>query len=117
MIGHLGDGYDAARAFRIYDLLPESRAGYWVAIPSREELAVWPVTFNAVEDSCVQAVRGENYREHAYPVTDEVSGSGEAHGTRSALRSTIRTSPASLPDEFIEALKELEGEGNGESIP
>ena len=48
LIGHSGDGYDAARALLIDDLLPESPAGYWVAIPSREELAVWPVSFEAL---------------------------------------------------------------------
>ena len=48
-VGHCGDGYDAARALLVEDLLPDSPAGFWVAVPSREELVVWPVSFAALE--------------------------------------------------------------------
>ena len=66
-MGHSGDGYDAARAL-IDDLLPDSPAGFWVVIPSREELAVWPVSFAALAKiHVIKMFAQDNYRDHAYP--------------------------------------------------
>jgi hypothetical protein len=72
-IGHLGDGYDAARALLVEELMPDAPAGFWVAIPSREELAVWPVSFTGL--SRVHALKlyaEENFHKHAYAVSDAV---------------------------------------------
>ena len=112
-VGHSGDGYDAARALLIEDLLPESPAGYLVAIPSRDELAVWPVSFAAL--SKVHAIKlfaEDNFRNHAYPVTDDVfwvwRGAWHLFGIQIGEQD-VTLSP---PDEFLVALKEL-----GETIP
>jgi len=72
-IGHLGDGYDAARALLVEELMPDAPAGYWVAIPSREELAVWPVSFPALSRIHVLKLYAEdNFQKNAYAVSDEV---------------------------------------------
>lgn len=72
-LGHAGDGYDAARALLVEELLPDAPAGFWVAVPSREELAVWPVSFAALgRVHVLKMFAEENYREHAYPVSDAV---------------------------------------------
>ena len=90
-VGHSGDGYDAARALLIDDLLPESRAGYWVVIPTREELAVWPVSFAALAKiHVIKMFALDNHREHAYPFRRNVR-SGREFGIHLALRSTRRT--------------------------
>jgi hypothetical protein len=109
-VGHTGDGYDAARALLVEDLLPESPAGFWVAVPSREELAVWPVSFAALSKiHVVKLFAQDNYRDHAYPVTDEVfwlwRGMWYPFGI-SVDDANITISP---PEEFMTALKRLEG--------
>lgn len=72
-IGHLGDGYDAARALLIEELMPDAPAGYWVAIPSREELAVWPVSFPALgRVHVLKMYAEENFEKHAYAVSAEL---------------------------------------------
>lgn len=109
-VGHTGDGYDAARALLVEDLLPESPAGFWVAVPSREELAVWPVSFPALSKiHVIKLFAQDNYREHAYPVTDDVfwvcNGAWHPFGIR-VDEKNVTVSP---PDEFLAALKGLEG--------
>lgn len=117
-VGHSGDGYDAARALLIEDLLPESPAGFWVAIPSREELAVWPVSFEALSKiHVIKMFARDNYRDHAYPVTDDVFWLWRGVWYSFGIKIDENNVTVSPPDEFIEALKELEGEGDGEAVP
>jgi hypothetical protein len=113
-VGHTGDGYDAARALLIEDLLPESPAGFWVAIPSREELAVWPVSFDALSKiHVIKMFARDNFREHAYPVTDEVFWLWQGTWHPFGIKIDEHNVTVSPPDEFLEVLKELEG-GNEE---
>jgi hypothetical protein len=72
-VGHCGDGYDAARALLVEDLLPESQLGFWVAIPTREEAVAWPVSLAALERiDIIKLFAQGSFQDHAYPVTDEV---------------------------------------------
>ncbi len=119
-VGHTGDGYDAARALLIEDLLPESPAGFWVAIPSREELAVWPVSFDALSKiHVIKMFARDNYREHAYPVSDEVFWvrNGTWHPFGISLDETNVT--VSPPPEFLPVLERLGSResGHDESEP
>jgi hypothetical protein len=114
-VGHSGDGYDSARALLIDDLLPDSPAGFWVVIPTREEIAVWPVSFGALEKiHVIKMFAQDNFREHAYPVTDEVFWLWQ--GTWYPFEITIeeKNVTVSPPDEFLEVLKELDGGECGE---
>lgn len=111
-IGHAGDGYDAARALLIEELMPDSPAGFWVAIPSREELAVWPVSFPALARVHVMKMfADENFREHAYPVSDEVFWVWRGTWYRFGIALDGEELVIDAPEPFGEALQELEGEG------
>jgi hypothetical protein len=110
-IGHVGDGYDAARALLVEELMPDSPAGFWVAIPSREELAVWPVSFPALARVHVlKMFAEENYREHAYPVSDEVFWVWRGVWYRFGITLENNDLVIDAPEPFGEALRELEGE-------
>ena len=115
-VGHGGDGYDAARALLIDDLLPDSPAGFWVVIPSREELAVWPVSFPALAKiHAIKLFAEDNYREHAYPVTDDVFWVWQGTWYPFGITIDERNVTISPPAEFMTALKELEGDCPDES--
>jgi hypothetical protein len=110
-IGHAGDGYDAARALLIEELMPDSPAGFWVAIPSREELAVWPVSFPALgRVHVLKMFADENFREHAYPVSDEVFWVWRGTWYRFGIELNGEELVIDAPDPFGEALQELGGE-------
>jgi len=110
-VGHTGDGYDAARALLVEDLLPESPAGFWVAIPSREELAVWPVSFAALSKiHVIKLFAQDNFRDHAYPVTDDVFWVWNGTWYRFGIKVDDKNLTVSPPDEFMAALKLLEGD-------
>jgi hypothetical protein len=109
-IGHLGDGYDAARALLIEELMPDAPAGFWVAIPSREELAVWPVSFPALgRVHALKMYAEENFHKHAYAVSAAVfwvwRGTWYEFGI--ALGDEV---VLDAPEPFGEALQELGGE-------
>jgi hypothetical protein len=111
-LGHTGDGYDAARALLIEDLLPESAAGFWVAIPSREELAVWPVSFDALARiHVIKMFAQDNFRDHAYPVTDEVFWVWRGMWHTFGIRLEDDSVTISPPDEFVAALESLRKDG------
>jgi hypothetical protein len=112
-VGSLGDAYDATRALLIEELMPDSPAGFWVAIPSREELAVWPVTFAALQRIHVMKMFAQdNYREHAYPISDEVFWVW--HGTWYHFGITLKDNDLVIdaPEPFGEALQELQGDSD-----
>jgi hypothetical protein len=110
-VGSLGDAYDATRALLVEEMMPESPAGYWVALPSREELAVWPVSFEALARVHVlKMFAEENYREHAYPITDEVFWVWHGAWYRFGISLKDNDLVIDAPDPFGEALQELRGE-------
>ncbi|MBA4065072.1 MAG: hypothetical protein C0501_15425 [Isosphaera sp.] len=107
-VGHTGDGYDAARALLVEDLLPPSPAGFWVAVPSREELAAWPVSFAALSKVHVlKLFARDNYREHAYPVTDDVLWVRDGTWHPFDIRVDDTDVTVAPPDGFLAALEEL----------
>jgi hypothetical protein len=109
-LGHAGDGYDSARALLIDDLLPDSPAGFWVVIPTREELAVWPVSFSALEKiHIIKMFAQDNFRQHAYPITDEVFWLWGGMWYPFDIAIDEQNVTVSPPEEFLEVLKELEG--------
>lgn len=113
-VGHTGDGYDAARALLVEDLLPESPAGFWVAVPSREELAVWPVSFPALEKiHVIKLFAQDNYRDHAYPVTDDVFWVWNGTWYPFDIKVDEKNVTVSPPEEFMAALRDLEGDDCG----
>jgi hypothetical protein len=108
-VGHTGDGYDAARALLVEDLLPDSPAGFWVTVPSREELAVWPVSFEALSKiHVIKLFAQDNYRDHAYPVTDEVFWVWRGMWHPFGIRVDEKNITISPPEEFLAVLKGLE---------
>jgi hypothetical protein len=109
-VGHTGDGYDAARALFFEDLLPESPAGFLVAIPSRDELAVWPVSYDALSKiHVIKMFAEDNYQNHAYPISDDVFWVWRGTWYHFGIQMDDQNVTVSPPDEFIEALKELAG--------
>jgi hypothetical protein len=109
-IGHLGDGYDAARALLVEELMPDAPAGFWVAIPSREELAVWPVSFPALgRVHALKMYAEENFHKHAYAVSEAVFWVWR--GTWYEFGITLGNEVLlDAPEPFGEALQELGGE-------
>jgi hypothetical protein len=111
-VGHLGDGYDAARALLIEELMPESPAGFWVVIPCREEIAVWPVSFPALgRVHVLKQFAADSHREHAYPVSDEVFWVWRGTWYRFGIELDGEELVIDAPPPFGDALAELEGEG------
>src|SRR5262249_28278177 len=114
-VGHTGDGYDAARALLIEDLLPESPAGFWVTIPTREELAVWPVSFAALSKiHVIKLFAQDNFRDRAYPVTDDVFWLWQGTWYSFGIRVDEKNVTISPPEEFLAVLQDLEGDCEGE---
>jgi hypothetical protein len=110
-VGHSGDGYDSARALLIEDLLPDSPAGLWVAIPTREELAVWPVSFAALEKiHILKMFARDNYCKQSYPVSDDVFWFWRGVWYPFGVTIEERNVTISPPEEFLGVLKDLEGE-------
>ncbi len=73
LLGHTSDGYDASRALLAEELVPDQPAGLFVAVPSRDELYVWPVGAEAMRHLLpFQQFVSENYRRHAYPISDQI---------------------------------------------
>ncbi|HVL14581.1 MAG TPA: hypothetical protein VM529_18555 [Gemmata sp.] len=105
-VGQVGDGYDATRALLVEDLMPESPAGFWVVVPSREDLAVWPVSFPALEKiHAIKLYAQDNYRGHAHPVTDEVFWLWRGVWHPFGIDVDEHNVTISPPDEFLNALR------------
>lgn len=114
-VGHTGDGYDAARALLVEDLLPQSPAGYWVVVPSRDELAVWPVSYAALPKiQVIKLFAEDNFRNHAYPVSEDVFWVWEGQWHVFKISVDEQNVIVSPPEEFMAALKRLGGEGSDE---
>lgn len=110
-IGHAGDGYDAARALLIEELMPDAPAGFWVVVPCREEIAVWPVSFPALgRVHVLKQFAADSHREHAYPVSDEVFWVWRGTWYRFGIELDGEELVIDAPPPFGDALQELEGE-------
>ena len=107
-IGHSGDGYDSARALLIEDLLPESSAGFLLAIPSRDELAVWPVSYAAMSKiHVIKMFAQDNFRDHAYPITDDIFWIWQGTWYRFGITIDEQNVTVTPPEEFLAVLEQI----------
>jgi len=74
LLCNVGDAYDASRALIVDELLPEYRAtGYFVAVPSRDELMVLPVTPRGLAHlHLLKLLAEKSYKSVPYPISAEV---------------------------------------------
>ncbi len=113
-IGHTGDGYDAARALLVEELMPGCPHGCWVALPSRDELVVWPVSGPALAKiHVIKMFAAENFAKHAYPVTDEVFWVRGGAWHRFGIRMEDDTLVIDAPEEFQPVMEALRVEAGG----
>lgn len=109
-IGHSGDGHDAARALLLDELLPEAPAGYWVVVPTRDEIAVCPVSMSTLDRvHTLRLFAVEHYRENPYPISDDVFWvyNGQWHTFEVRVDSdSIMVVP---PAEFMAVIQDLQG--------
>lgn len=109
-VGHSGDGYDAARGLIVEELMPTNPAGFWVAVPSREELIAWPVTLAALRQvHVIKMYTQDSHKKHAYPISDEVFWVQNGAWHRFGIRVENNTLTIDAPEPFADALEELRG--------
>lgn len=74
LLGCVGDAYDSSRALLLDRLLPETAAcGALVAVPSRDELVVLPLTPRALPHvHLLKMLAEKNFRQSPYPISGEV---------------------------------------------
>ncbi len=79
---------------------------------------MWPVSFEALSKiHVIKMFAQDNYRDHAYPVTNDVFWLWQGIWYSFGITIDEKNVTVSPPEEFIEVLKELEGEGDGEAVP
>jgi hypothetical protein len=116
-LGHTGDGYDASRALIVEELFPqEAPAGLWLALPSRDELYVWPVSPQGLRYlPHFKLFAQDNYHKHAYPISDEIFWLYEGRWHPFTIHfqgpDTVSISP---PPEFLELLENWSDTGDWE---
>lgn len=78
LLSNVGDAYDASRALLIEELLPEGKEdGYFVGVPSRDQLFVLPVVKEAVAYLyLLKGIVEKEFKSSPYPI------SGELHWVR-----------------------------------
>lgn len=118
LLGHTGDGYDATRALIVEELLSQdARAGLWLALPSRDELYVWPVgpaSFQHLPQ--LKLFVQDNYHKHPYPISDEIFWlyEGRWHTFTIRFQGSDKVS-ITPPPEFMEILEDWASSGDLES--
>jgi hypothetical protein len=105
----VADAYDSSRALLLADLLPAGReAGFFVALPGRDELLVLPVSLAALSHVHLLKVLAEkNFKGTPYPISNQVYWIHERrwHHFPIAIRGQgVTVEP---PEEFIALLKEM----------
>jgi hypothetical protein len=106
----LGDAYDSSRALVVGDYLTDTPHGYFVAVPSRDELLVLPTTPAALTTIHVlKLLAMQNHQKAPYPVSEELFW---VYGDKWHLfpieikGNEVNVRP---PDEFIHVLEMLKG--------
>jgi hypothetical protein len=112
----VGDAYDASRALLLETLLPEFvERGYFVALPSRDELLVLPVTKEAILNvGWMKVLADRNYKSAPYSISDEVywvRGGGWLRFPMELREQRLSITP---PPEFLGILDELMGDAREE---
>jgi hypothetical protein len=74
LLGNANDAYDAARALLLEDLMPEAKAdGYFVGLPSRDQLFVLPVVKEAVVYLyLMKGIVDKEFKTAPYPISGEL---------------------------------------------
>jgi hypothetical protein len=74
LLGNAGDAYDASRALLLEDLLPEAKEdGYFVGLPSRDQLFVLPVVKEAVVFLyLMKGIVDKEFKTAPYPISSEL---------------------------------------------
>lgn len=74
LLGNVGDAYDAARALLLDQLLPDHKEdGYFVGLPSRDQLLVLPVVKEAVVFLyLLKGIVDKEYKSSPYPISNEI---------------------------------------------
>jgi hypothetical protein len=117
-IGHTGDGYDAARCLLVEELMPENAAGFWVAVPSREELVVWPVSLVALRQvHVIKMYTQDSFKKHAYPISDEVYWVRDGEWFPFGIRLEGNTLAIDAPEPFAEVMEQLGAEPDEDEPP
>jgi hypothetical protein len=109
MVCSVGDAYDSSRALLLEGLLPDAApAGLLMAIPSRDELLVLPVTLKAMAHIHVlKLLAVKNFKQAPYPITDTLYW--VRSGAWRPFPVEIRKEEVAMrpPAEFIEILNQL----------
>jgi len=105
----LGDAYDSARALLLDALLPIGRDdGYFVALPSRDQLLVLPVATPALTFvHLLQILVDKQYKSMPYPISDEIFW--VRNGVWRPFSITIDGTKVTIqpPEEFLEVLERI----------
>jgi hypothetical protein len=74
LLGNNGDAYDASRALLLEDLMPEARQdGYFVGLPSRDQLFVLPVVKEAVVFLyLMKGIVDKEFKTAPYPISSDL---------------------------------------------
>jgi len=74
LLGHAGDAYDASRALLLEEFLPEAKEnGYFVGLPSRDQLFVLPVARQAVVFLyLMKGIVDKEFKTAPYPISSEL---------------------------------------------
>jgi hypothetical protein len=119
----VGDAYDASRALLLDALLPEfTERGYFVALPSRDELLVLPVTKESILNvGWMKALADRNAKSAPYSISDEVYWVRGGAWLRFPMELSDQRLSITPPPEFLGILDELmgdaEGQGDDENEP
>jgi hypothetical protein len=106
---NVADAYDSSRALLLGALLPQGSAdGWFVALPSRDQLLVLPVDDSALAFVHVmKIVSDRNYKSAPYPISDEVYWVHD--GAWHVFRIKVEGEKVTLepPPEFLDVLKRI----------
>jgi hypothetical protein len=74
LLGNVGDAYDASRALLLEEFLPQARQdGYFVGLPSRDQLFVLPVVKQAVVFLyLMKGIVDKEFKTAPYPISSEL---------------------------------------------
>jgi hypothetical protein len=118
LLCNVGDAYDSSRALLVEALLPETpEAGCCVAVPSRDELVVLPITPEALEHiHLVKLLAEKNFKTSPYPISNEVFWVHE--GVWRPFPITFKDDEVTVepPPEFIDLLNRLTGEDEDDAL-
>jgi hypothetical protein len=112
----VGDAYDASRALLLDTLLPEFvERGYFVALPSRDELLVLPVTKESILSvAWLKALADRNAKSAPYSISDEVYWVRAGAWLRFPMELRDKQLSITPPPEFLGILDELMGDAEEE---